>query len=139
MFAVLRNTAGVLAFAYRREAAELAVTWGQRRTDCDARRRGTPDGAALESDAALLAGNLARPSCGGAARRCSSWPTLPVIRRGRPAAATSVRERRSAYGTGQGTSTSNDASLPSISPSARPRSCPEEAALANFTCKLWPS
>jgi hypothetical protein len=54
------QTAGVLTFAYRREAAELAVTWdsgGQTVTRVVA---APAERAMLESDAALLAGNLTR-------------------------------------------------------------------------------
>ncbi len=53
-------TAGVLTFAYRREAGELAVTWdsgGQAVTRVVA---APADPATLVRDAALLAGNLTR-------------------------------------------------------------------------------
>jgi hypothetical protein len=51
---------GVLTLTYHRQAAELAVTWdsgGQTLTRVVA---APPDATSLESDAALLAGNLAR-------------------------------------------------------------------------------
>ncbi|MEY4545910.1 MAG: hypothetical protein RL685_2105 [Pseudomonadota bacterium] len=55
-----QHTFGVLTFAYRRDAAELAVTWdsgGQTLTRVVA---APSDSASLEGDAALLAGNLSR-------------------------------------------------------------------------------
>jgi hypothetical protein len=64
-----QHTFGVLTFAYRRDAAELAVTWdsgGQTLTRVVA---APSDSASLEGDAALLAGNLSRHgACGQCAR-----------------------------------------------------------------------
>lgn len=54
------ETTGVLTFAYRREAAELAVTWDSGGEAVTRVVAAPSERAALESDAALLAGNLTR-------------------------------------------------------------------------------
>jgi hypothetical protein len=52
---------GVLTLAYRREATELAVTWDHEGQTVTRVVAAPADATAIESDAALLAGNLVRP------------------------------------------------------------------------------